>query len=162
MCCAVAVLWSSPAGAEGKVGYVNPKQILGESQIGKAAQADLARMAESKEKRIRQSVSEIEVLQKELAAGALNPPDQQRKEEALRAKYEMHDRLIRDSNEEILLEEQKLARNVMQKADVFLRQIASKGGYTIIISDPEAVGYVDPSADLTLQIIKALDQGGKK
>ena len=149
---------ASPARAESKVGFLHPQRILNESKIGKAAQEDLARFAQEKDRAIRVRTQEIQAEQKKLEAAAATDPEAPRKAEALRLKYQQQDRLIQESNEEIRLEEQRLARYVMQKADVIMKQIAAQQGFTLILTDPEAIGYIDPSVDLTEQVIKALDQ----
>ena len=147
-----------PAQAENKVGFLHPQRILNESKIGKAAQDDLAHFAQEKERVIRTRTQEIQAEQKKLQASAATDPEAPRKQEALRLKYQQQDRLIQESNEEIRVEEQRLARYVMQKADAIMKQIAAQQGFSIILTDPEAIGYIDPSVDITDQVIKALDQ----
>jgi outer membrane protein len=147
-----------PARAEGKVGFLHPQRVLNESKIGKAAQEDLARFAQEKDRVLRTRTQEIQAEQKKLQETAATDPDAPRKQEALRLKYQQQDRLIQESNEEIRMEEQRLARYVMQKADAVMKQIAAQQGFTIILTDPEAIGYIDASADITDQVIRALDQ----
>lgn len=151
---------AAPARAESKVGFLHPQRILNESKIGKAAQEDLARFAQEKDRGIRARTQEIQAEQKKLEAAGSTDPDAPRKAEALRLKYQQQDRLIQESNEEIRLEEQRLARYVMQKADAIMRQIATRQGFTMILTDPEAIGYVDPAMDITDQVLRALDQAG--
>lgn len=146
--------------AEGKVGFLHPQRVLNESRIGKMAQADLARFAQEKDRVIRDQVREIEAMQKELASGTLPEAEARRKEDALRVRYAAHDRLVQESNEEVRVEEQRLARYVMQKADAVMKQIAAQQGFTLILTDPESIGYVDKSVDITDQVIRALDQAG--
>lgn len=149
---------AAPARAESKVGFLHPQRILNESKIGKAAQEDLARFAQEKDRVIRARTQEIQAEQKKLETAGSTDPEAPRKAEALRLKYQQQDRLIQESKEEIRLEEQRLARYVMQKADAIMKQVAAQQGFTLIFTDPEAIGYIDPSVDLTEQVIKALDQ----
>ena len=45
----------------------------------------------------------------------------------------------------------------MKRADAIMRTIADQRGFTIVLTDPEAIGYVDPAVDITDEVIKALD-----
>lgn len=152
--------FAQPALADGKVGFLHPQRVLNESRMGKMAQADLARFAQEKDRVIRDQVREIEAMQKELASGTLPEAEARRKEDALRVRYASHDRLVQQSNEEIRVEEQRLARYVMQKADTIMKQLAAQQGFTLILTDPESIGYVDKSVDITDQVIRILDQAG--
>ncbi|MCM0754258.1 OmpH family outer membrane protein [Desulfovibrio aminophilus] len=157
----LALVLAVPAHAQqGKVGFLHPQRILNESKVGKTAQEDLSRFAQEKDRRIRSATQEIQALQNELKAGNLPEDEGRRKADALRQKLQQQDRLIQESNEEVRVEEQRLARYVMQKADAIMRQIAVRQGFTMILTDPEAIGYVDPSMDITDQVLRALDQAG--
>jgi outer membrane protein len=48
----------------------------------------------------------------------------------------------------------------MQKADTIMKQLAAQQGFTLILTDPESIGYVDKSVDITDQVIRILDQAG--
>ncbi|MES9995302.1 OmpH family outer membrane protein [Desulfovibrio aminophilus] len=145
---------------QGKVGFLHPQRVLNESKVGKVAQEDLNRFAQEKDRRIRAATQELQALQNELKAGNLSEDETRRKADALRQKLQQQDRLIQESNEEVRVEEQRLARYVMQKADAIMRQIATRQGFTMILTDPDAIGYVDPSMDITDQVLRALDQAG--
>ena len=150
-------LLASSALAQQKVGFVNPQRILNESRIGQAAQADLAKLGQEKDRFIRESAKEINDLKKRLAAGGMSKSEEQALTAKLQALYERHDRLIAESNEDITYEEARLIHFIMKKADETLRAVARKGGFSIVLTDPDIIGYIDDSADLTDEVIKALN-----
>ncbi len=148
--------WST-AQAQQKVGFVNPQRILNESRIGQAAQADLAKLGQEKDRLIRDSAKEINDLKKALAAGGMSQSEEQALTAKLQALYERHDRLVADSNDDMTYEEARLIHFIMKKADASLRAVAEKGGFSMVLTDPDIIGYIDDSADLTDEVIKALN-----
>lgn len=155
--CILLPLGASQAFAQQKVGFVNPQRILNESRIGQAAQGDLAKLGQEKDRLIRDSAKEINGLKKRLAAGGMSQSEEQALTAKLQALYERHDRLIAESNEDITYEEARLIHFIMKKADESLRAVAKKGGFSIVLTDPDIIGYIDDSSDLTDEVIKALN-----
>ena len=145
------------AAQDSRVGFVNPQRVINESGIGRVAQADLGRLGREKDRIIRESASTINQLKKDLAGNAMSAGERQLKQDALEVQYRKHDQLVDFSNEEIKAEEAKLIQFIMEKADDILKSIARKGGYTMILTDPNIIGYIDDSVDLTDQVIRRLD-----
>lgn len=162
--CALAALLLAPAtaGAAQKVGFVNPQRVINESDIGSVAQQDLTRLGEEKDRAIRKSAEEINALQLELEQNSLSPAERQLKQERVRLLVREHEVLVNRSNEEIKLEEAKLIQFIMKKADVILRDLAQRLDYSMIITDPNVIGYIDASVDLTDKVIAELNKLEKK
>ena len=155
----LALLFSCGAAlAEQKIGFVNPQRILDESHIGKSAQADLARLGQEKDRQIRESARTINEFKAKLGNAGLSRSDQQVLEAKLQAQYEKHDRLVAESNEDIRLEEARLIHFVMQRADDSLRTVAQRHSFSMILTDPDVIGFIDPSVDVTDEVIKELDR----
>lgn len=148
---------SVPALAEEKIGFVNPQRILDESRLGKTAQADLARLGQEKDRQIRDSARAINEYKGKLGGSGLSGSDQRVLDAKLQAQYEKHDRLVNESNEDIRLEEARLIHFVMQHADESLRAVAKKHGFSMILTDPDVIGYIDPSVDVTDEVIQDLN-----
>lgn len=149
---------SAPALAGEKVGFVNPQRILNESSLGKTAQADLARLGQEKDRQIRESARIINEYKGKLGGSGLSGSEQRVLDAKLQAQYEKHDRLVNASNEDIRLEEARLIHFVMQHADKSLRAVAQKHGFSMIITDPDVIGYVAPSMDVTDEVIQDLNR----
>ncbi|NDV19365.1 OmpH family outer membrane protein [Pseudodesulfovibrio sp. JC047] len=140
-----------------KVGFVNPQRIINESKIGRIAQEDLARLGREKDRRVRDALAVVESLQDKLKAEAVSMAQQQSMEEAMRLAVRDYERLVKNSNLEIQSEERRLIQFVMRRADSFLRTVAAEMGFTMILTDPEIIGYVADSMDLTDRVIRELN-----
>lgn len=142
---------------ESKVGFVNPQRIINESRIGRIAQEDLARLGKEKDRRVRESLQEVERYKDGLQDGALSVTEQQSQEKGLRIAVRGYEQLVESSNLEIQGEERRLIQFVMRRADSILRDIAKEMGFTMILTDPEIIGFVDNSMDITDRVIRELN-----
>lgn len=140
-----------------KVGFVNPQRIISESQIGRIAQEDLARLGKEKDRRVRGALEEVESIRMQLENGTLSVTEEQSLEKSLRLAVRDYERLIEESNLDIQGEERRLIQFVMRRADSILRRIAQEQGFTMIITDPEIMGYVSDSMDITDRVISELN-----
>ena len=155
---ALAALLAATASAQmSKVGFVNPQRIINESKIGRIAQEDLARLGKEKDRRVRDALSVVERIQETLKKETLSVTEQQNSEERLRAAVRDYEKLVESSNIEIQGEERRLIQFVMRRADSFLQAIAKEMGFTMILTDPEIVGYVHGSMDITDRVISELN-----
>ena len=155
---ALTLLGAAAAMAHGsKVGFVNPQRIISESKIGRIAQEDLARLGKEKDRRVRDSLKEVEVIRKKLGNGTLSVTEEQSLEKSLRIAVRAYEQLVEKSNLDIQGEERRLIQFVMRRADSILRRIAEEQGFTMIITDPEIMGYVSDSMDMTDRVIRELN-----
>lgn len=152
------VLSALPALADkGSVGFVNPQRIINESTVGRMAQEDLARLGRLKDKRIRASADKINKMKEDLAKELLSVGEQQARQEDIRLAFKVHEDLVQRSNLEIQFEEQRLIQFIMKKADMILRRLAERNGFMMVLTDPEAIGYINSSIDLTDDVIRELN-----
>jgi len=140
-----------------KVGFVNPQRIINESKIGRIAQDDLARLGKEKDRRVRLALESVERLKSQLQNGALSVTAQQSTEKGLRIAVRDYEQIVESSNFEIQGEERRLIQFVMRRADSILRSIAEEMGFTMILTDPEIIGFVDKSMDITDRVIRELN-----
>lgn len=140
-----------------KVGFVNPQRIISESRIGRIAQEDLARLGKEKDRLVRESLQAVETIKKELDNRALSVSEEQAIEKSLRLAARDYEQLVEASNLDIQTEERRLIQFVMRRADSILRQIAEEMGFTMILTDPEIIGYVAPAMDITDRVISELN-----
>jgi len=157
--CLLAVLFGAltAAAQTSKVGFVNPQRIINESKIGRIAQEDLARLGREKDRRVSEALQEVEVIKQELSKGLLSVSEEQAREKALRLAAREYEQLVEQSNLDIQGEERRLIQFVMRRADSILRRIAEEMGFTMILTDPEIMGYVAPSVDITDRVIRELN-----
>lgn len=157
---ALVLCLPAPARAEQKLGYVNPQRVVNETRLGQTAKADLARYVQDKERMARESAAQLTALRKE--ADAATGQDRARREDALRRKAAQHEALLAENAREIRAEETRLLHYVMRRAESVLEEIGKKGGYSLILIDPNVVGYVDKaSVDITDGVVRELESRTK-
>lgn len=147
----------SAAAQASKVGFINPQRIVSESKVGRVAQEDLARLGEEKDRRVREQLAVVQALQEKLDSGQLPLAEQQSVEKTLRVEVREYEDLVQNSNLDIQGEERRLIQFVMRQADSILQRIAQEGGFTMILTDPEIIGFVVDSMDITDRVIRELD-----
>ncbi len=67
--------------------------------------------------------------------------------------------MVADAKEEIKRQDRELVARILKKADGALKKVAKKKKYTIILKDPNAIGYLDPEVDITDAVLKELNKG---
>ena len=153
-----------PAGAaeavEGKVGYINLNRLVRESNMGQKAHADLLRMRENKEKEIERQGQILKGLREELNKRGDEMGDSEKKEktELLQKVYRDYQRLVADAKEDIAREDRDLVATILKAADSILKDVAKARKFSIILKDPNVIGYLDPQVDITDEILKQLNR----
>lgn len=156
-CVAVLVMATASMAHMSKVGFVNPQRIINESQIGRIAQEDLAQLGQVKDMRVREALDEVDSIKQQLEKKTLSDTEEQSLERSLRLSVREYEQLVKESNLDIQGEERRLIQFVMRRADSILRQIAQEMGFSMILTDPEIIGYVDDSMDITDRVIRELN-----
>ncbi len=148
------------AHAQDKVGYINLQRLVNESEMGKSAKNDIQKMRSEREAVLKEKLKEVNNL-KDLInnEGDKMDPDKKRdKVQELNKLYKEYQRLVTDAKEDIANEDRELVSIILKKADGVLKKVAKEKKYTIIIKDPNAVGYLDPSVDITDDVLKELNK----
>jgi outer membrane protein len=159
-CVAFGLTLCAVSHAEDKVGFINLQRLVNESTMGKAARADIQKMRKQKEETVSNKLWEVNNLKSILAekGASMDPVEKRNKIEKLRSAYKEYQRLLADAKEDILREDRELVAIILKKADGVLKQAAKKRKYTIILKDPKAIGYLDPSVDITDEVLKGLNK----
>jgi len=146
--------------ASGKVGYINLQRLVNESKMGQAAKKDMQKLRKEKEAVVANKLREINELKNHLnkEGDKMTPREKRDKLEALQKAYKEYQRLVADVKEDILREDRELVSIILNKADPVLKKIAKEKKYTIILKDPNAIGYLDPSVDITDEVIRELNK----
>jgi len=159
-CVAFGLTLCAVSHAGDKVGFINLQSLVNESKLGKAARADIQKMRKQREEIVSNKLWEVNNLKSLLTekGASMDPVEKRNKIEALRRVYKEYQRLLADAKEDILREDRELVAIILKKADGVLKQVAKKRKYTIIIKDPKAIGYLDPSVDITDEVLKGLNK----
>ena len=151
---------SSNAMAGDKVGYINLQRLVSESEMGKEASKDIQKLRKQKEKIVSAKLREVNRLRDLInnRGDKMSSAEKSDVLENLQKAYKEYQRLVADAKEDIVRGDKKLVATILQKADEVLKKVAKKHEYTIIIKDPNAIGYLDPDVDITDKVIKELNK----
>ena len=161
VCCILLVfgLCSASYSAD-KVGYINLQRLVNESEMGKAARVDIQKMRQEKEAELKGKLREFNSLRGLLNKNGnkMDPADKRDKIQDLNRTYKDYQRLLADAREDIASEDRDLVAFILEKADGVLKSVAKKNNYSIILKDPNAIGYLDPSVDITDEVLRELNR----
>jgi outer membrane protein len=65
---------------------------------------------------------------------------------------------VDDAKEDITREDRQLVAIILGKANDILKNVAKKKKYSIILKDPNSIGYLDPDVDITDLVLKELNK----
>ena len=143
-----------------KVGYIDLQRLVKESKLGKAAMSDIERLRTEKQKAIAEKLKLINTIKIDLESKdeLLKGEKKKDKLEELNSLIRDYKRMVDDAKEEIAKEDRELVAQILKKADGLLKKVSKKEKFTMILKDPNAVGYLDPSVDITDQVLKELNK----
>jgi outer membrane protein len=146
--------------ATNKVGYINLDRLVKESDMGKVAMENINRLRKEKQVMINRKLQTINEIKINLEGEADLLKDQEKKDrvEELNALIKEYKRMAADAKEDIAKEDRELVAQILKKADGALKKVAKKKKFTIILKDPNAIGYLDESVDITKDVLKELNK----
>ena len=156
----VLLLFAGSALAAGKVGFINLQRLVSESKIGKEARQDIQKLRKAKEGELSRRLEDLNKEKDELDQNwdELDPRDRRDRRAELKRSYEDYQKMVSDAKEDILREDREVVAVILKEADGVLKEVAKKDGYTIILKDPNAIGYLDPEVDITDEVLNALNK----
>ncbi|MBC8198902.1 MAG: OmpH family outer membrane protein [Desulfobacterales bacterium] len=154
------VLCMSSYAMADKVGYVNLQRLVSESKMGKKASKDIQKLRKQKQKVVSAKLKEVNKLRDLINNKGDKMAAAEKRDvlENLQKAYKEYQRLVADAKDDIVRGDRKLVSTILEKANKILKKVAKKYKYTIIIKDPNAVGYLDPDVDITDKVIKELNK----
>jgi outer membrane protein len=166
-----AAVWVFAAGAflltacfsvtegEAKVGFLDVQRLVKESKIGKQATKDIEKLTQAKEKEIAPRLKELSDLksQVESEGAKMGEADRKAKVDEFQRLNKEYQRLVQDSKEEIAKQDRERVAAILKKAEEVLVKVAKREKYLMIIKDPNVLSFLDPSVDITAEVIKELD-----
>ena len=160
VCIALIMGMVSVSYAADKVGYINLRRLVSESEMGKKARNDILKLREEREAFLREKLKEVNELKDYInkEGDKMDPAEKRDQIQKFNRVYKDYQRLLADAKEDIANEDRDLVAIILQKADDILKKVAKKKNYAIIIKDPNAVGYLDPDVDITDDVLKELNK----
>jgi len=146
--------------AADKVGYINLQRLVNESDMGKEARQDILKLRREREAAVADQLKEINELRSVINTrdAEMGPEEKRQKLEALQKAYKEYQRMVADAREDITREDRQLVAIILEKADGVLKTVAKRKKYTIILKDPNAIGYLDPKVDITDDVLAELNK----
>jgi outer membrane protein len=159
----ISILACTTTYAWDKVGYINLQRLVNESKMGKSAKANIEKLRQEKQSEIDTQLKEIQELKSliEKNGNLMGEKNKAEKVEELQRMYKNYKRLVSDAKEELANEDSKLVATILEKADSVLKQVAKQEKYSIILKDPDAIGYLDPKVDITDAVIREFNKQAK-
>jgi len=157
---AAMVLIYVPSCLAQQVGYINLQRLVSESKMGQSAKADIQKLRKAKEDDLAKKLKDINAKKDALNKDweKLSPRDQRNRRADLKRDYEEYQRLVNEAKEDILREDREVVAIILQKADDVLKKVAKRKKFTIILKDPNAIGYLDKKVDITDDVLKELNK----
>ena len=158
-----AAPWAVSQGLGGaglKVGFVNSVEVLQGTDEGRQALTALQQWTENRRKELEQDKTELDRLREQFAAQerTLNPDT---RTEMMRT-IEDRDRRLRRKQEDSQLESEAKNRQMLEqigtKIQTIINEYAQQNGYSVIFLRNEGQSYVDPSLDVTKELVAIYNQ----
>lgn len=155
---------SALAADSAKIGSVDIQKVLLMSDAGKEAKEQLSQKAakyegdkNSKEEELKRLKGELEkqgLVLSETARGAKERDYQQRLKE--------YQRFLKDAQEDLQGKNDEFTSRIVDEIVKVSQAYGRQNGYTAIFVKSETMVYLDPSADLTEEVLKAFNASRKK
>ena len=160
----VFVMSATEAAAQ-KIGFINMRAILHDSEAGKKAQAEMKKVVEKKKAEITKKEEELKKLKDELEKqkSVLTAEAYRDKEASYQVKFRDYQRLVQDANEELAKKEQAITAKMIPEVLQIVEQVGKQGKYDAIIDlNNPVIVYHDKEDNLTKKIIEEYNKGAGK
>jgi len=164
---AVALVFalSATEAAAQKIGFINMRVILHDSEAGKKAQAEMKKVVEKKKADIAKKEEELRKLKDDLEKqkSVLTAEAYRDKEASYQVKFRDYQRMVQDANEELAKKEQAITARMIPEVLKIVEELGKKGNYDAILDlNNPVVVYHDKDDNLTKKIIEEYNKGGGK
>jgi outer membrane protein len=164
---AIAIVFAiaGTAAAAEKIGFINMRTIIQESEAGKKVFADFKKMFEQKKSEIGKKEEDLKKLRDELdkQKSVLTAEAFQEKETNFQVKLRDYQRLVKDTNDELAAKEQMMTSKLIPEVLQVVESVGKKEGYTAILDlNNPVIVYHDTKDDLTKKIIDEYNKSARK
>mgnify|MGYP000883080439 FL=1 len=164
---AIAVVFalSATEAAAQKIGFINMRTIITESEAGKKGFAEFKSLFEKKKAEIAKKEDELKKLKDELdkQKSVLTASAYQDKETNFQHKLRDYQRLVKDTNDDLAQREQAMTAKLIPEVLKVVEQVGKAGNYDAILDlNNPVVVYHDKADNLTKKIIEEFNKGAGK
>ncbi|MBP8696783.1 MAG: OmpH family outer membrane protein [Syntrophobacterales bacterium] len=164
---AIAVVFalSATEAAAQKIGFINMRAIISQSDAGKKAEAEFKKVVERKKAEIAKKEEELKKLKDELEKqkSVLTAEAYRDKEASYQVKFRDYQRMVQDANEELAKKEQDMTGKMIPEILKVVEQVGKEGKYDAILDlNNPIIVYHDKADNLTKKIIEEYNKGAGK
>jgi outer membrane protein len=146
-----------------KIGYVDLQRVLNDTDEGKRVKNQLKSIFKSKQGLLDKRQTELKKLKEDFDKQrvVLKPDALRQKEQELQKKFIELQGLYMSLQKEISGKEAEMMQGMLKRTQGILADIGKKEGFTLILQRGESVLWGKPHLDITNEVIRAFNQGGK-
>jgi outer membrane protein len=147
----------SGTSAAQKIGFINMRAIISQSDAGKKAEAEFKKVVEKKKSEISRKEAELKKLKDELEKqkSVLTAEAFREKEASYQVKFRDYQRMVQDANEELGKKEQAVTATMIPEILKVVEQVGKQGKYDAILDlNNPIIVYHDKEDNLTKKIIE--------
>lgn len=150
-----------------KIGFVDIKQIIFQSESGKRATADFRKSFEKKRAEIQRREAELKKdkdrLEQQQKAGILKESALKLQEHDYQTKYREYQRFVSEANEELARKDQELASKLVPDVYKVIEKIGEREGYSLIldVNNPMVVYHSKGGTNLTNKALTEFNKAHK-
>jgi len=121
--------------ADSKIGFINLREIMENSNVGKKAGEEFKKLYDKKHEKIAAAESDLKRLKDELdkQGSIMTKTTRQEKETTYQRKLRDYQSLVEDSNKEMKGQDEEIARKLLPQIMNVVSKIAEKEKYTLVI-----------------------------
>ncbi|HUO76308.1 MAG TPA: OmpH family outer membrane protein [Thermodesulfovibrionales bacterium] len=140
-----------------KIGYVDLRVALNESEAGKKAKIELESLIKTKQSSIEERGKSLERLKGdfEKQASVLSADARKSKEEEIERLMRDYQRLVQDSQNDVKKKEGDITGSILKELRDVVQKIGQEEGYSVILENVEGmILYSRKDLDITEKVIK--------
>lgn len=142
-------------------GFLNVQRLILESEEGKKASQKLQNLKHKKEKELIERKTYLDKIKEDIEKSSKDDKEASTIIKDYSEKEKELKRQIEDADIELKAMDKELTEEFLKKASPMLNKVAKKRKYTMIITNPTVVGFVDPAVDITSEVIQELNAHSK-
>ncbi len=162
--CLLTIFFGGSALAADKIGFVDVREVMFNSEVGKKATEELNKLYEKKKPQIQESEQEFKKMKEEFdkQRTVLTESAFREKETALEKKFREYQAMMKEANNELQTKQQDLLKNILPEIEKVISVLGEKEKY-LAIFDTSAVPipYYSKTNDLTKRVMEEFNKSNK-
>jgi outer membrane protein len=157
----VCLLMTGVASAEEKIGYVNVRDIMMNSESGKKAAADIKNLYEKNRLTVQGREAELQKMK-----GEIEKPPSTFSETVLKEKETLYENkvyeyqaLVKKANDDVQTKDQEVQKRMIPEIQKIINEIAARDKYTVILDTSSIpIPFYNKAADLTKRVMEEFNK----